>query len=396
MDEHRDRTEEYAVGPGAAPYPRFSPAEMRRRADTLAAAMEARGVDHAILYGSNRSGSAIPWLTGWPVTREALVVFTPGERDLLLVNFYNHVPNAERIATDADVRWAGESAIETALAELAQRGAKGRRIGLIGSLPYTSYARLAQFVGEIAPMGGDYVRLRLVKSAEELAWLRVGAALTDRGLFALRDGLRPGLTEHQLCDLVERAYVPYGGRTHIHYFGITSMGSPSTCVPRQWPATNAVARGDAVTCELSASFWDYAGQVLRTFAIGEDPVPLYLELHEVADAAFDAIIERLRPGAKASDLVEASGVIEKAGYTIRDDLVHGFVGGYLPPILGSASRELTTVPEFTFAAGMTLVVQPNVITQDESAGVQTGELVIISPDGAKRLHTVERGLIRIG
>jgi Xaa-Pro aminopeptidase len=384
------------LGPGAAPYPRFSEGEMQRRADALAEAMEARDVDHVILYGANRSGSAIPWLTGWPVTREAVVVFTPGERNMLLVSFYNHVPNAERIAADADVRWTGESTIETVLAELAHRGASGRRIGVVGPMPYGPHARLADFADEIVAMDNDYVGLRLVKSAEELDWVRVGAALTDRGLLALRDGLRPGLDEHQLSDLVERAYVPHGGRTHIHYLGVTSMASPRVCVPAQWPANNAVSRGDAVTCELSASFWDYTGQVLRTFAVGEEPTPQYRELHDVADTAFDAIIARLRPGATASDLLEASRVIEEAGYTTRDDLVHGFVGGYLPPVLRSASRQLNKAPEFTFAAGMTLVVQPNVITRDEAAGVQTGELVAVGAGGAKRLHRVERGLIRIG
>ena len=85
--------------------------------------------------------------------------------------------------------------------------------------------------------------------------------------------------------------------------------------------------------------------MLRTFTVDSEPTPLYLELHQVADAAFDAIVSRLRPGATASDLVEASSVIEDAGYTIRDDLVHGFVGGYLPPVLGSASRGLAPVPD---------------------------------------------------
>ena len=54
----------------------------------------------------------------------------------------------------------------------------------------------------------------------------------------------------------------------------------------------------------------------------------------MADAAFDALFARVRPGATAADLVEASAVIEDAGFTTRDDLVHGFVGGYLPPVLG--------------------------------------------------------------
>jgi Xaa-Pro dipeptidase len=149
-------------------------------------------------------------------------------------------------------------------------------------------------------------------------------------------------------------------------------------------------------CEVSASFWDYTGQLLRTFAVGAEPTPLYRELHDVADAAFDAIVERLRPGASAAEVVEASAVIEQAGFTTRDDLLHGFVGGYLPPVLGSRSRALEEVPDFTFESGMTVVVQPNVVTPDERAGVQTGELVLVGEAGAERLHGYERGLLRMG
>jgi Xaa-Pro dipeptidase len=45
---------------------------------------------------------------------------------------------------------------------------------------------------------------------------------------------------------------------------------------------------------------------------------------------------------------------------------------------------------------MTIVVQPNVVTRDESAGVQTGELVVVTAHGVERLHDYERGLLRIG
>jgi Xaa-Pro aminopeptidase len=165
-------------------------------------------------------------------------------------------------------------------------------------------------------------------------------------------------------------------------------------VPRQYPTARRLEAGDVLVCELSASYWDYTGQTLRTIAIGEEPTQLYRELHEAADAAFDAIAGRLRTGATAEELVEASAVIEQAGFTIRDDLVHGFVGGYFPPVLGTASRSLTPIPSFTFAAGMTVVVQPNVVTADEMAGVQTGELLLVTEAGAERLHHYERGFLR--
>jgi Xaa-Pro dipeptidase len=374
-------------GAAATPYPRFSDQEMARRREALTVELEAAGAAHAVIYGANRAGPAVGWLTRWPVTREALCVFTPGERDLLLVNFYNHVPNAERIATEADVRWAGPKPMATAIEELRRRGAAGGRVAVIGPLGYRPYAALADFAAPV-PLDDAYTRLRLRKSAEEIEWLRIGCGFTDDAVRAVHEGAAVGTDELELGNLAERAYVGRGGTTHIHYFGVP--------VPAQWPAARALAQGDVLACEVSASYWDYTGQLLRTFVVAGDPQPLHRELHEVADAAFDALFERVRPGATAADLVEASAVIGDAGFTTRDDLVHGFVGGYLPPVLGDRTRTLEEVPDFTLEEGMTIVIQPNVVTRDESAGVQTGELVLVSADGAERLHDYERGLLRIG
>jgi Xaa-Pro aminopeptidase len=373
--------------------PRFSAAEMARRTTALDAAMAARDVQHLVLYGANRNGSAIGWVTRWSVTREAVVIYTPGERPLLLVNFYNHVPNATRVATEAEVRWAGESAVQTASDELRRRGASGTRIGTIGPLDHRGHTVLAT-LGEPVDMNADYTRLRLVKSAEEIEWVRIAAAMTDDAVRALHADAAPGATEFELANAVERAYVGRGGSTHIHYFAATSMSEPQLCVPAQYPTARPLAAGDALVCEISAAYREYTGQLLRTFAVAAEPTPLYRELHAVADAAFDAITRCLRAGASAADLVNASAVIDEAGFTIRDDLVHGFVGGYLPPILGTRGRALTEVPEFTFASGMMVVVQPNVVTLDERAGVQTGELLLVTDSGAERLHSFPRGLLQ--
>ena len=384
------------TGPRAEPYPRFSDAEMARRRAAIEAVMAAHEVDHLLVYGANRSGSAVGWLTRWPVTREALVVVTPGERDVLLVDFYNHVPNAARIATEADVRPAAPSGIATAVAELRARGSAGRRVGLIGPLGHAAHARLAAGVGEVVALDAAYTRLRVVKSPEEIAWLRVGCALTDAAVLALRDGARPGVDERELGALVEGAYVARGGTTHIHYFAATPMAAPEQAVPAQWPSTRRLQAGDALTCEISAAWFDHPGQLLRTFAVDAEPTPLFQALHAAADAAFDAVAAVVRAGATAADVVAAAGVIEDAGFTTRDDLLHGFVGGYLPPVVGSPSRQIAAVPDFTFTAGMTVVIQPNVVTPDETAGVQTGELVLVTDDGIERLHAVERGLLRTG
>jgi Xaa-Pro aminopeptidase len=380
-------------GPWALPFPRFSDSEMRRRRDALEATMDKHALENVVVYGANRSGSAVQWLTRWPVTREAFAVVSPGEADVLFVNFYNHIPNAARIATEACVRWAGPT-VRPVIDELLRRGARRRRIGVIGPLGYAHHEQLAA-VADIVDLNGEYTRLRLIKSPEEISWLRVGASMTDAAMASLHTRARCGMNERELADLVERAYIARGGTTHIHYFGATPMSDPNLVVPQQWPSTRALERGDVLVCEISASYWDYSGQLLRTFAVDADPSPIYAELHDTADAAFDAIFERLRPGTTAADLVTAAAVIEDAGFTTRDDLVHGFVGGYLPPVLGSSSRTLEPIPSFVFQEGMVVVIQPNVITPDQRAGVQTGELVMIGAGGAERIHAYERGFLRV-
>ena len=65
-------------------------------------------------------------------------------------------------------------------------------------------------------------------------------------------------------------------------------------MPAQFPSTRRVQAGDVVFAEISAAFWDHSGQVLRSFAVGAEPPPLYRDLHAAADAAFDAIAGVLR------------------------------------------------------------------------------------------------------
>jgi Xaa-Pro aminopeptidase len=107
------------------------------------------------------------------------------------------------------------------------------------------------------------------------------------------------------------------------------------------------------------------------------------------------MLKIVKPGTPVAALNEAAGVIEKAGFTTCDDLVHGFVGGYLPPVLGSASRPAGPVPEMQLAAGMTIVLQPNVVTQDARAGVQIGELVLVNEAGHERLHKAPMEFFRL-
>ncbi|MEQ1775079.1 MAG: M24 family metallopeptidase [Burkholderiales bacterium] len=378
-------------------YPRFSDAEYRHRHQSLGDAMAKHGCDHLLVVTDHRAGNAVQWVTGWPGTNEAYVVFKPGVPMTMFMEWFNHFPLGKKLARDVDTYWGEHRGIDKTIEELKRRGA--RRVGIIGPLVAGKYQKLEQQF-DMVFLDAEYVRLRMRKSDEEIDWLRIGAAMSDAGFVALLAGTKPGVDERELAALVESAYVKHGGTTMIHYIGVTSMAHPHIFVPPQYPSPRLVQKGDVVFCELSAFWWDYAGQLLRTFFVDMAPTPLYKDLHATAEAAFDAVTRVVKHGAAMEEILAAADIVEKNGFTICDDLMHGFGGGYFQPILGSRSRPAGPLPKMTLEENMTVVVQPNVTTangdQSRRAGVQVGELIRVTKTGFEKLHRVPRGAFCAG
>jgi Xaa-Pro aminopeptidase len=167
-------------------------------------------------------------------------------------------------------------------------------------------------------------------------------------------------------------------------------------VPAQQPSNRVLARGDVLITEISAHYHGYPGQILRPFTIGEPPTPAYQRLYDVAVETFWRVAAVVRAGATVEAVLDAAEGIHAAGYTICDDLAHGFGGGYLPPVVRTRQTGGTSSPGFTFAEDMTIVIQPNVVTRDEQMGLQVGELVRVTKEGVESLHRYPMRFIRCG
>lgn len=332
------------------------------------------------------------YLTGFLGYQDAYLIVAPGQRPTLFVQYYNHVPNAERVAR-ADVRWGGPRSIDSVADELANR--RARRIGLVGPHPYQDRDRLAARWPDAAllDLTSAFLKLRLIKSDEEIRWMQQAASITDESLKALLAAAQPGATELDLQAAVGWAAIKGGGQPHFLYLSSTSMENPDRIVPQQDLTGRRLQAGDAVIFELSSSLGAYSGQILRTLAVEATLTDRYRLLHELAWETFHAIATTIRPGATAADVVQAGSIIEARGLTICDDLVHGYGGGYLPPVLRTPGTSHGPPSDFVFEENMTVVIQPNVVTPDGRAGVQVGELVRVTSDGIARLHGVQQTLL---
>jgi Xaa-Pro aminopeptidase len=386
-------------GSDVAAFPRFSAAEYRRRWSVVRAAMQRDDIAAIVVYGSRgRDAVSVQYLCNFLVTAKAHLLFPLEGDPALFVQLWNHLPLARRLATIGDVRWGGTDSGRTVAAELRARKLTRARIGLVGELPWYD----AQVMGEQLPetalvnWTAKFLQLRAVKSAEELERMRHAAELTDRSMEALAREVRPGLDERELPRIVESAYLGAGASSEIHFMTATSMRRPQVCVPAQYNAARIIAAGDVLITEVSATYWGYPAQILRPYAIAEPPSPLYRQLYELCERAYAAVTSMLRPGCTARDVVDAVQFIDDEGFSIYDDLLHGYGGGYLPPVLRTRATAHGAIPDYTFEENMTVVVQPNVITRNEQAGVQLGDLIRITAGGCEPMHAYPREFKVIG
>jgi hypothetical protein len=179
------------------------------------------------------------------VTAEAVAVFDPRRAGALFVQYHNHVPLARRLAREFDVSWGGPATVDALEKELSGRNAK--KVGVIGPLAAGKQQRLARKF-TLVNLNDAYTLLRMVKSPEELDWVRVGAWLSDLAVESLVEEAKAGVDERGLWRICENAYVGQGGTTWIHYFGATQMAEDARILTLRRKEQERIARGDALFC----------------------------------------------------------------------------------------------------------------------------------------------------
>jgi Xaa-Pro dipeptidase len=372
--------------------------------------MAEQGLGALVVFGNSgvsRGNMANPfWLSNHLDLHHCYLV-VPGREDAasaLYTGLTNHVPNAREVSDVPIIEWGGYDPAARVAERLAELGVTQGRVGLVGvnatfsmGMPYAHHARLRERLPrvELVDATGAYARLRLVKSEEEIEWLRRAAELTDRAILALAEGARPGLTDVELVALAEAAYRREAGMPRIMFLRSMAMDDPNGCLPAQNPSHRRLEAADVIITEFSASYWGYTGQIQRPVFVGAEPTPRWQRMFDVALEAYERIAAALRPGATEADTIRAGSVIGEAGYAIYDDLVHGYGVDIMPPIVDRSCVEFwpwdesrPAPPGRTFEEGMAIVVQPNPITPDERMGLQLGGLTVVRAEGVEPLHAV--------
>lgn len=389
---------------------KYSPAEMARRWRLARELMREHDLIGLLLFGNsgvNRHNNAnIFWLTNHLELHHNYLL-APRDESIdaaLYTGLTNHVPNARQVSDIPVIEWGGYDPTEKLISRLQQTGMARGRLGLVGvnhkfgmGMPYAHHQALTQGLPalELVDVTLEYSRVRTIKSAEEIAWLRKAAEFTDRSIRALQAEVRPGMTDYNLLGIIEGSYRFDGGQPHIAFLRSMAMDDPNGCLPAQNPSNRVIRRGDVIITEISASYWGYSGQIHRPLFVGADPTPAWQRMFDVALQAYDRIAAVIKPGATEGDVIRAAACIGENGYDIYDDLIHGYGVDIHPPLIDRScaaywpwSDDNPAPAGRTFRENMAIVIQPNPITPDERMGLQLGALTVVTPAGAECLHAI--------
>jgi Xaa-Pro dipeptidase len=319
-----------------------------------------------------------------------------GQEPVILMQLFNHYPMARVMSWIKDVRWGGANTTRSVDELIRERALESKKIGLVGAISYQVYNKLRESYpkASFVDLGGKLRMMRTIRSAEEIERIRLASKLTDQSIEALAQGLQEGMREDEIPALIEPVYLKAGGYAGIHFMSSMPMREPDFPVPSQFHSSRKLKKGDALITEISGAYSGYSGQIHRTFSIGEGPTPEWQKMHDAAMEAFDVLTRVIRDGAGTTEAEEAAEIIHKRGYSTYDDLVHG-VNQY-PPIFQTKTRKRHESKEIVFRENMVIVIQPNLITDNETMGLQFGETLVVKKTGCESLNAYPRRWVTCG
>jgi Xaa-Pro aminopeptidase len=325
------------------PYPRFSKAEYERRYANIRRLMAEQKLDCLLIIGGSAAYGRL-WFNLRYVTNMmgkaemATYCFFPKEGEPAVVTRPGHSLAGGMLARSAvrNVIVGRPSVLDSIVNAIKERGYDKGRVGIVEYDPYTSIPKnhwdfftkhLPQ--AEFVFVTKEFIAMRLLKSAEEILFLERSAELGDIGILAMRDRVKPGITEGEVFGIVHEAVMKAGGEMGMIQLGSCSMLDPDINDQRPRPVERVLGERDIINNELGIFYNGYEAQCGRPVLTGE-PTGEYRAMFEVALEGYQRLAPTLAVGKSSDDSIDAMQFIKDSEYE--------FYGGFLQGMLGANPR----------------------------------------------------------
>lgn len=198
---------------------------------------------------------------------------------------------------------------------LAEARLLGTRIGIEETAPFlrvATWRQLTEALGSPRSASGLVERVRRVKSASEVAYIRDACRLANLGMRAALGAVADGATENDVAAAAYTALVG-NGSSPLTSQPIVTSGARSGIAHTTFEGRR-LSPGDTVLIELAGTRRHYGGALMRTAVLGR-PSADVMALYQTVAAALAAALGAIKPGETCGAVDEACRtIIEEAGY----------------------------------------------------------------------------------
>lgn len=233
---------------------------------------------------------------------------------------------------------------------------------------------------------------RLIKSQEEISFIRKAARISERIIETAIDRAEPGVRKNDVV-----ADIMHAGITGVDdiwgdypaIVPLTPSGLDATAAHLTWNG-DPMREGEATFFELSGCYRRYHAPLCRTVFLGKPPQEM-LDAENAQLEGMEAAIDVARAGNRTCDIAKTLvEVLQKHGI-FREGRCGYPIGLSYPPDWGERTASLRIEDETILQPGMTFHFMPALWM--DTWGLETTETILITESGAAEpLCNVERKL----
>ncbi|MCY4406397.1 MAG: M24 family metallopeptidase [Rhodospirillaceae bacterium] len=370
--------------------PTFSTQEMNRRLKALRAYMAERQID-ACLFSSYHNIHYFSDFLYCSFGRNYGLVVTQESQTTISANI------------DAGQPWRrtfGDNLVYTdwhrdnyfvAVKQLIQDGG---RVGI--EFDHINVENLRKLQGalptaELVDVSKPTMRMRMVKSDEEIAWIRESARIADIGGVACVEAIGVGVPEYEVALHATQAMVREIGQCQPHvelmdtwtWFqsGINTDGAHNPVTSRR------IERGDILSLNCFPMPSGYYTALERTL-FAEECSDAYLRLWNINVEVHEAGIALIKPGARCCDIAtELNTIYERYGLLRNRTFGYGHSFGVLCHYYGrEAGLELREDVPTVLEPNMVVSMEPMIMIPEGepgAGGYREHDILVVTEDGAE-------------
>jgi Xaa-Pro aminopeptidase len=260
---------------------------------------------------------------------------------------------------------------------------EGRHVYTLPDGPRSEALRRQTPIREIRSAADMIARLRMKKSAAEIAMIQRSTDIAVESHLAAWKHIRAGVPEYQVAAAMSKVYFDRGCERHA-YAPIVGSG-PNGAILHYSRNTRRMDSGELVLMDVGPECSMYATDITRTVPVNAKFTKRQKELYEIVLGAQKAALAALKPGIMLGSRTNKTGLQKLVTDYFEQ---HGGLGKYFTHGLGhhvGLDVHDAYDPALPLQPGMVITLEPGLYIPQEGIGIRIEDMVLVTENGAKLL-----------